>query len=329
MEESPFGCHSFASSTVRIMRFLSQTASKQREDSFIAKEDSRPDDIVIPVMGPTGSGKSTFIANVLGEDAQDKPQTSVSLDSCTQVVQHYIVDSATSDNVSNLSGRRIILVDTPGFDDTGVSDFDILRRVSAWLENSYREGTRVGAVIYIYPVYPGRYSHNDRSNLKIFSKLCGKNALTRVTLATSRWDEHGDQDLLERREADLQSHWRYMLECGASTGRLGRFNDPDHRYSAATLLKEVVSKAISREQSEGELAGVILDLQQQVVLQQRELNQTGAARELKKKLDSLVKEYESMGDNPVVRAKARDVVRQLDNLKISVVGRLKLFLLGN
>lgn len=34
-------------------------------------------------------------------------------------------------------GTNVVLVDTPGFDDTYLSDFDILQTVAKWLKNVY------------------------------------------------------------------------------------------------------------------------------------------------------------------------------------------------
>ena len=52
------------------------------------------------------------------------------LQSCTALIRHVIVPHPTDE------GRRIILVDTPGFDDTFAPDVEILERISLWLARS-------------------------------------------------------------------------------------------------------------------------------------------------------------------------------------------------
>ena len=52
------------------------------------------------------------------------------LNSCTASIQHVIIPHPTDE------GRRIILVDTPGFDDTYTPDVEILKRISLWLARS-------------------------------------------------------------------------------------------------------------------------------------------------------------------------------------------------
>ena len=51
--------------------------------------------------------------------------------SCTSKLQYEIVD-----NPPPLKGHRVIIVDTPGFDDTYVNDEEILRRIAVWLASS-------------------------------------------------------------------------------------------------------------------------------------------------------------------------------------------------
>jgi hypothetical protein len=40
-------------------------------------------------------------------------------------------------NSFNLDGHPVVLIDTPGFDDTSRSDTDVLKMIAAFLETSY------------------------------------------------------------------------------------------------------------------------------------------------------------------------------------------------
>jgi hypothetical protein len=55
------------------------------------------------------------------------------LESCTQVLQAAVIMPAGSDSTDD---GRLIIVDTPGFDDTSLSDVEILDRISSWLATS-------------------------------------------------------------------------------------------------------------------------------------------------------------------------------------------------
>ena len=54
--------------------------------------------------------------------------------SCTSTLQYAIIDNI--DNPPPCRGHRVIIVDTPGFDDTYVDDVEILRRIAVWLASS-------------------------------------------------------------------------------------------------------------------------------------------------------------------------------------------------
>ena len=55
------------------------------------------------------------------------------ISSCTSTLQYAIVDNPST---RKLEGRRVIIVDTPGFDDTYEDDVEILRRIAVWLASS-------------------------------------------------------------------------------------------------------------------------------------------------------------------------------------------------
>ncbi len=56
-----------------------------------------------------------------------------SLQSCTATLNPVEVKFPPEKEHLRNQGRRLIIVDTPGFDDTFVDDSEILRRVSVWL----------------------------------------------------------------------------------------------------------------------------------------------------------------------------------------------------
>ena len=55
------------------------------------------------------------------------------LKSCTATVQPFIVNLSPDEFGDP---RRLVLVDTPGFDDSYEEDSEILRRISVWLASS-------------------------------------------------------------------------------------------------------------------------------------------------------------------------------------------------
>jgi predicted GTPase len=84
-----------------------------------------PSSVDCSVMGPTGSGKSAFINLASGSELR----VGQSLESCTGQVHHTAP--------FQIGDRRVVLVDTPGFDDTNKSDTEVLLVISEYLAKSW------------------------------------------------------------------------------------------------------------------------------------------------------------------------------------------------
>jgi len=154
------------------------------------------------------------------------------LESCTSEVQisrPFFVD-----------GRVVILIDTPGFDDTTRSKTDILTMIAAYLSRtyvlplsgilsrghvffSYEHGTRLAGVIYMHRISDIRMGSTSKRNFKIFREICGESSLKNVLVVTNMWPEMGGE-VEEAREAELASKDQFFkpaLEKGAQLLRHG------------------------------------------------------------------------------------------------------------
>ena len=58
------------------------------------------------------------------------------LASCTSSVSAHVALQPPPELRELLGGRRVVFVDTPGFDDTHIGDEEILSRISDWLTKS-------------------------------------------------------------------------------------------------------------------------------------------------------------------------------------------------
>ncbi|KAJ2914249.1 hypothetical protein MD484_g6180, partial [Candolleomyces efflorescens] len=198
------------------------------EDAFMNVEDAQSDDIIILIMGQTGAGKSTvggfskpktahtdnsikFVNNVF--NGATVAETSNQFESCTKQLAHYIMPIPThwATRYHLGANRRLVLVDSPGFDDTNVSDSEILRRIAVWLSKSYGTKTKVSGIVYIHPIYPNRMTRNDCSNVKVFRKICGDAGLSKVILATTRWDVCPEHTGNKREEDLAENFWTNLL----------------------------------------------------------------------------------------------------------------------
>ncbi|KHE87552.1 hypothetical protein GE21DRAFT_1331765 [Neurospora crassa] len=242
------------------------------ESQHVTKFDPRPTDIIVAVMGMTGSGKSTFISHCMGVDLGIVGH---GLQGCTQAVDFYVFPYSESVNV--------YLVDTPGFDDTNLTDSDVLKAIGTWMGDTYSKDIKLNGIIYLHRITDPRMVGSAKKNLFIFKKLCGENALKNVTLATTMWEAVQPSDG-ERREHELletQDFWGYMRSKGAKVER---------HYNNRESAMRILSKFFTEEQ-------VVTAMQEELVNGKKKLSDTEAGIELnseyRKMEEKLKREWQS------------------------------------
>ncbi|QRV79838.1 50S ribosome-binding GTPase [Ceratobasidium sp. AG-Ba] len=160
------------------------------------------------MYGGTGVGKSQFV-----NDATGRPDMSVGHDlrSCTQKVaasQPFVLD-----------GQNIVLFDTPGFDDTTMSDADTLKRIAEFLESMYRRGMKLKGLVYMHRITDMRMAGASARTYRLLRNLCGTANLSNVVICTNMWSNPPTEDEL-RREAQLETEFfKVALENGAKMVR--------------------------------------------------------------------------------------------------------------
>ncbi|KAL8847920.1 MAG: hypothetical protein Q9221_007051 [Calogaya cf. arnoldii] len=171
-------------------------------------------DIIIAIMGITGSGKSTFISKLVDAEIMIGHE----LQSCTSEVQSY--------GFLHQTGRRVFLLDTPGFDDTSRSDTDVLKTIAENLVGMYSKDIKLSGIIYLHRITDVRFTGSAYKNISVFKKLCGENCYPNVVLATTMWENLGgsgnDTTLGDQRETQLvetREWWGLMTQRGSKIFR--------------------------------------------------------------------------------------------------------------
>jgi GTPase SAR1 family protein len=172
-------------------------------------------DVIIPIMGITGSGKSTFISKLLREECD--------------IVGHNLSSRTSGIDLFPLEyedGRRIFLLDTPGFDDTFRSDADILKEIAFVLAQTYQKKINVAGIVYMHRITDNRISGTSLRNINVLKSLCGEKAFPRIVLVSSMWDLlAGEPELYEEattRELELRStneFWGSLCNGGSQVAR--------------------------------------------------------------------------------------------------------------
>ncbi|OJD17119.1 hypothetical protein AJ78_02763 [Emergomyces pasteurianus Ep9510] len=215
----------------------------------------RQDDLVIPIMGLTGSGRSSFIS--LLADGQGNPVARSPKGYTNDIVVYpYQVDQKT----------RVILVDTPGFNKASRGNITTLNSIANFLCLIYNSNIRIAGIIYLHDITARRMDSHALRNLHMFKKLCGSSGLSNVTMATTMWGKLGTFHEGESRERQLRDrYWSSILNRGGIMMR--------HTGSKRSA-EEIVNTLLRKQQP------IVLAIQQELVVHRQQLGDTAAGREL-------------------------------------------------
>ncbi|KAH0425956.1 hypothetical protein CcaCcLH18_10660 [Colletotrichum camelliae] len=215
----------------------------------------QPSDILIAVMGITGSGKSTFISHCTDQSVS----IGEGLHSHTQDIVAYPCKADISANV--------YLIDTPGFDDTDRDDAEILKQIAAWVGNTYEQKIHIRGIVYLHRITDVRMQGAAIKNLFMFKKLCGKDALPNVILATTMWEEVRE-NIGQRREEELRATPEYWGEMIRRDSRMVQHHN--HYESARNLIHTLLDTTTQ----------TTLAIQKEMVDEKKDLHDTSAGNEL-------------------------------------------------
>ncbi|KDR74103.1 hypothetical protein GALMADRAFT_269593 [Galerina marginata CBS 339.88] len=203
------------------------------------------DDIVIAIMGPTGVGKSNIIDKLTGQDKR----VGHSLKSCTSAV------GAVRIRGHPKYDDRIVVVDTPGFDDTEKTDQEILQTIAEWLVTTHKAGVFLHGIVYVQRITDVRMPGAHHRNLLMCAELCGKQAAKKVLFVTTRWDDIEEFDTRDcgiGRESELKTNYWTNLGLGDSCERFYNTSGSAWNIINSLLLRPVEHIALQLQVEMGD-----------------------------------------------------------------------------
>ncbi|KAF9032213.1 hypothetical protein BJ165DRAFT_777119 [Panaeolus papilionaceus] len=221
------------------------------------------DGMVFVLLGPTGSGKSTFIESLAANTSLGI--SSNKLERFTQSINIYRIVNI------HRSHWPIYLVDVPGFADTKISSMGIvsmLRNMIQANNNPYFY------ILYFTPIHNPRLPGSQRWVLQTFEALTGPESPSLITIVSTMWDLVWGESASRHAESnfsELQDKiWKKYISSGSHIvrfqntqesaliildGALGQYFSTDY------LLKESISQPLRQTPFASDLYN---DLQTQI-----------------------------------------------------------------
>jgi hypothetical protein len=154
---------------------------------------------------------------------------------------------------ASIDSTNFLLVDTPGFDDTYMSDYEVLKKIAEWLKSEFEAGQLLKGIIYLHPITKNRMEGSALRTLSLLERICGQDNWKSVVLATTFWDTIPKEKGIER-EKELTSEgtfWRTMIEQGSQVQRIDK-NYDDLIPALLEIAKQPsITLQIQEEMSDG------------------------------------------------------------------------------
>ncbi|KAF9032218.1 hypothetical protein BJ165DRAFT_1535165 [Panaeolus papilionaceus] len=204
--------------------------------------------VVFVLLGPTGSGKSTFIESLA-------PNTSLGLSSdklegFTQSVNIYRILNIKSKGTVG-TGNPIYLVDVPGFADAKISSMGIVSMLRNMIQTNNNPFFHI---LYFTPIHNPCLPGSQRRVLRTFEALTGPESAKKITIISTMWDLIWGESASRRAESNFSELrdkiWKNYISSGSSIVRFQNTQesaltmldgDFDRGYLKDYLLEESIS----------------------------------------------------------------------------------------
>ncbi|EDR05877.1 uncharacterized protein LACBIDRAFT_329339 [Laccaria bicolor S238N-H82] len=290
-------------------------------------------DVIIPIVGRAGVGKSTvrascfnnlfymnlrlqFINRVAGKEVIPVRHDLTTSSHMAKLLP-VVIDSSQSDL---LKDRRLVLVDTPDVDDVNT-----LRDIGSWLKTMYgsqdsdvhKGETKLAGIVYLQDISStcmlGPTMNNPPVN--VFQTLCGKNALDCVVLCTTKWSDIYQKDGESRTEQLKDDYWKEMMDGGSTVRKF-----EDSQESAWDVIAPIIAGVEIGKMD-------ALQIQEELVEARKLIPDTEVGRQLRYSLDQLLKSLKQASSKDPSQRKELDaqiaaIRDQIKRMRVPVTLRI-------
>jgi hypothetical protein len=176
----------------------------------------------------------------------------------------------------DFEGKRVTLIDTPGFDDAYRTDVDILHCIASYLADVHGRGRLLDGLILLHPATLIRMTGSEKDRTELIQEILGVDAYKRVAIASTMWENlvDGPKRQAEEREEQRKREggiWHAMIERGATV-----FRHENNPASAHNIIRHLADKFAGNP--------VALQIQTELVDNWGRVAKTSAGKEMDRQL---------------------------------------------
>jgi hypothetical protein len=183
-----------------------------------------------------------------------------------------------------LDGYEVVLIDTPGFNDTFRSESAVLQDIASWLDYTYRNlNIKLTGIIYMQALTDRKMTGSSLRNLKMFKDLCGDEPMKNVALVTTGWgtaEKAGELAKAISNESQLctdRDFWLPLIKKGSCPVRF-----EDTKESALSIIRSLADHNPE-----------LLKIQRELVDEDKNLIDTSAGHTVNEEMKKLEEKYQA------------------------------------
>ncbi|KAF8678952.1 50S ribosome-binding GTPase [Rhizoctonia solani] len=193
-----------------------------------------------------------------------------------------------SSKIFQVDGQPVVVVDCPGFNDTELTETEILRRLAEFLVEAYTNQYQIIGMLYVHKISDTRVGGTSFRHMNMFKALCGPKAFKNVVYVTNMWSIPPTEDeiLRETELRDMEFFGTPLAE-GAQMARHTNTQESAHNIIRMLLGKDLMVTKIQRQLVDESLplektdVGLVIgqDLEDNLRKRQEEMSELMAQRQ--------------------------------------------------